>query len=191
MDEAWQWLVFPLVGAGIGALTNELAIRMLFRPYRPHYLFGWRLPFTPGVIPRQRHIIARNIASTFESQLLSGEEIHAILTGEHSRRLVEAKVDEMLAWLGPFAALAAGLKGKIVERWILGIEDMAKDLSRSGGELDIARRIEAKIEAMDVARLEELVLGFSRRQFQHITLSGGLLGFCIGLIQALIATLWG
>jgi uncharacterized membrane protein YheB (UPF0754 family) len=184
-------LVFPLVGAAIGALTNELAIRMLFRPYRPRHLLGIRLPFTPGVIPRQRHVIARNIASTFEAQLLSGEEIHSILTGERSRRLVEAKVDELLGFAGPLAGLVGGLKGRIVERWIAGIEEMGKELIRSGGELDIARRIEAKIEAMDIAKLEELVLGFSRRQFQHITLSGAILGFAIGLIQALIATLWG
>ena len=37
---------------------------------------------------------------------------------------------------------------------------------------------------MDIAHLEELILGFSRRQFRHITFFGGVLGALIGLVQA-------
>ena len=77
----WNLLIFPVVGAIIGAVTNQIAIKMLFRPYTPILVFGQRMWFTPGVIPAQREIIASNIAETFEEQLLGGDEIHAALTG--------------------------------------------------------------------------------------------------------------
>ena len=184
VDLSWQLLLLPLIGAAIGALTNQVAIRMLFRPYAPVRVFGRRLWFTPGVIPAQRHVIAANIATTFEEQLLGGDEIHAALTGERATRLVEGRVDELLASLGPIARMAQGFKPLIVEKVIGGIEEMALDLVTPGGELDIRQRVEERINQMDVARLEELVLGFSRKQFQHITVFGGVLGFLIGSIQA-------
>ena len=184
-----NFLLFPIVGALIGALTNQIAIKMLFRPYGPVYVWGWRLPFTPGVIPSQRKVIAHNIAETFEQQLLSGKEIHSFLTGATAHRTVEHKVDELLAGLGPLAAMAAGLKPTIVDKILEGVEQMANDAISHKGELNIGERIEDRINAMDVATLEELILGFSRRQFRHITFFGGVLGALIGLAQATVATL--
>jgi len=187
-EGSWPWVLFPLDGAIIGAVTNQIAIKMLFRPYQAVRIGGVRLPFTPGVIPSQRHVIAANIAETFERQLLSGEEIHAVLTGERARTTVARKVDEMIVGLGPMGAMAAPMKPVIVEKILAGIEEMGTDLIERGGELDIGQRIEDKINAMDIARLEELVLGFSRKQFRHITFFGGVLGALIGLVQAGLAT---
>jgi len=180
----WEFLLFPAIGALIGAVTNQVAIKMLFRPYRPWRVAGMRVPFTPGLIPSQRGTIARNIAETFEQQLLSGQEIHAALTGDRARSAVESKVSEMLAGLGPMGAMAQGLRPRIVEKIFEGVEEMARDFVEEGGELDVGRRVRARIDAMDIAHLEELVLGFSRTQFRHITFFGGVLGALIGIVQA-------
>jgi uncharacterized membrane protein YheB (UPF0754 family) len=182
-----NFIIFPIVGAAIGALTNEIAIKMLFRPYKEKRLLGIRVPFTPGVIPAQRHTIAKNIAETFEQNLLSGDEIHKIITGEKVHGIISTKVDEMFASFGPMAAMFSGLKPKVVDKIISGIEEVADSSIASGGDLHIGEKIENKINAMDVAVLEELVLGFSRKQFKHITFFGGVLGFVIGLVQATIA----
>jgi uncharacterized membrane protein YheB (UPF0754 family) len=180
------FIIFPLVGALIGAITNQIAIKMLFRPYAPIKLGSWKLPFTPGVIPAQRHEIAKNIASTFEANLLSGEEIHTIVTGPRARAALEKKVDEFFAELGVIAAMFASKKPEIIERIMAGIEEMADEIVSQGGELHIGEKIEARINAMEIRELEELVLGFSRKQFRHITIFGGILGFVIGVVQALI-----
>ena len=182
----WNFVLFPLVGAVIGALTNQIAIKMLFRPHRELRAGGMRLPFTPGVIPAQRRVIANNIASTFEAQLLSGAEIHAVLTGDRARGTVEQKVQELLDQLGPWASMAVPMKPMIVQKVLEGIEELAFDLVGEGGELDVGRLLEDKINAMDIALLEELILGFSRKQFRHITFFGGVLGALIGLAQALL-----
>ncbi len=184
LEGHWELVVFPLVGAAIGAVTNDVAIRMLFRPYRAWHLGSWRVPFTPGLIPAQRAVIARNIAETFEENLLSTREVHEFLSGEMVREKVAAKVAEMLDGLGPLAPLVRGFEGMITDHLLKGLEEMAEEAVSEGSGFDVARRIEDRINAMDVAELERLILGFSRRQFRHITFFGGVLGFWIGLLQA-------
>lgn len=48
-----QLIIGPLVGAIIGLITNGIAIKMIFRPLYAKYLWGWKLPFTPGLIPKE------------------------------------------------------------------------------------------------------------------------------------------
>ena len=179
------FIVFPTIGAVIGAVTNELAIKMLFRPYNAIYIGKIKLPLTPGVIPSQRERIAENIAETFEKHLLSGDEIHEAVVSDKSRKIIEVKVDEFFSSLGPMAMMLGSFKTKIVDKIIDGIDEVAREGINSG-ELNIKQRIEDKINEMPVQQLEDLILGFSRKQFRHITLFGALLGGMIGLIQALI-----
>jgi uncharacterized membrane protein YheB (UPF0754 family) len=80
--------------------------------------------------------------------------------------------------------MAAGFRSVIVGKLLAGIEDLASEAIRPDGELDIGAKIEARINAMEIATLEELILGFSREQFRHITFFGGVLGAAIGLVQA-------
>ena len=48
-----DWLI-PIAGILIGWITNVLAVEMLFSPRSPIYLFGKKLPFTPGLIPQNK-----------------------------------------------------------------------------------------------------------------------------------------
>ena len=182
------FILFPIVGAVIGAFTNELAIRMLFRPYNPWYIGKFKLPLTPGVIPAQREQIAQNIAETFEKHLLSSDEIQKALTSEKSQEIINEKIDETLKSLGPLAMMATPFKGKIVDKLIKGMGTVAEKAIENG-DLDIRQKIEDKINEMPLETLEELVLGFSRKQFKHITIFGGILGATIGLVQAFLATM--
>ncbi|MCE7793705.1 DUF445 family protein [Salipaludibacillus sp. CUR1] len=68
-----------LIGAIIGGGTNVIAIRMLFRPYKPVYLGSFRLPFTPGLIPKRRQEIADSLGKTVEEHLVTPEGIQARL----------------------------------------------------------------------------------------------------------------
>ncbi|WP_078381577.1 DUF445 domain-containing protein [Sutcliffiella halmapala] len=64
-----------IVGALIGGLTNSLAIRMLFRPYKPLYVFGKRVPFTPGLLPKRREELAEQLGKIVMEHLLTGESM--------------------------------------------------------------------------------------------------------------------
>jgi uncharacterized membrane protein YheB (UPF0754 family) len=183
----WSFLIFPLVGAVIGALTNQLAIKMLFRPFEPIRFGGWQLPLTPGVVPRKRGQIAKSIATSFEQNLLSGNDIHEAVTGDEARAAVERKIDETLSALGPFAAMATPFKPKIVDKILEGVEDVASEAIKPGGSLHIGERIEAKINEMSLPELEKMILEVAHRELAYITLFGGILGALIGLAQAGLA----
>lgn len=65
------FLVPPIVGAIIGYCTNFLAIRMLFRPYRPVYFWGVKMPFTPGLIPRGQARLAKKLAQAVGGSIIT------------------------------------------------------------------------------------------------------------------------
>ncbi len=49
-----QMIAAPVIGGIIGLITNGLAIKMLFRPHKEIYIGKFRLPFTPGLIPKEK-----------------------------------------------------------------------------------------------------------------------------------------
>jgi uncharacterized membrane protein YheB (UPF0754 family) len=80
------------VGAVIGFITNVVAIRMLFRPLREIRVFGIRLPFTPGILPRQRHRLAQSIGGMVERELLTPEILRQRLGREDVREKIRASI---------------------------------------------------------------------------------------------------
>ena len=64
-------VVFMIIlGAIIGGVTNMIAIKMLFHPFKPYYIFRFRIPFTPGLIPKRREEIARKLDKLLRNILL-------------------------------------------------------------------------------------------------------------------------
>ncbi|WP_173917026.1 DUF445 domain-containing protein [Halobacillus sp. Marseille-Q1614] len=74
-------LLMVVIGAAIGGITNSLAIRMLFRPYRAIYIGKYRLPFTPGLIPKRQNDLARQMGRTVVEHLLTAEGIKKKIEG--------------------------------------------------------------------------------------------------------------
>jgi uncharacterized membrane protein YheB (UPF0754 family) len=106
------YLIPPVVGALIGYLTNAIAIRMLFRPLKEIRLFagrGIRLPFTPGILPRQRHKLADSIGAMVERELLTPAIIRERLNsdsvrGEIARTISRFTEKTLQTTLGAFKA---------------------------------------------------------------------------------------
>ena len=70
-----KYIIPMIVGSIIGYITNWLAIKMLFRPHEEKRILGIRLPFTPGMIPKERGRIAKSVGDTVEDYLLTPEKI--------------------------------------------------------------------------------------------------------------------
>lgn len=70
----------PLVGAIIGYITNDIAIKMLFHPRRPIYIGKWKLPFTPGLIPKEKRRVAQSIGNVVSNQLLNSDTLVSVMT---------------------------------------------------------------------------------------------------------------
>lgn len=88
----WTLLFMTFIGALIGGFTNHLAIRMLFRPHTAKYIGSWRLPFTPGLIPKRRDELAMQLGKTVTKYLLTPETFKKkLLTSE-----MEAKAEDFI-----------------------------------------------------------------------------------------------
>ena len=182
------WVLPPLVGAVIGGVTNDVAIRMLFRPYAAWRVGGLRVPLTPGLIPRERAQIAYAIAETFTEHVLDSDQVADLLLTDRVRATLKDKVagmvDQLGGLLGANPAMLAMAKGMAGDVLLREIDALARGDGPSGDH--IRERIRERIDALDVAKLEALVLGFSRKQFRAITWFGVLLGGLIGVVQVLL-----
>ena len=88
-------IIIPiLVGALIGYCTNYIAIKMLFRPQKPIYVFGKKLPFTPGVIPKNKSRIAAAVGNAVGQNLFTNQDIvNAIIESGLKNNLSEKIMD--------------------------------------------------------------------------------------------------
>lgn len=268
-------MIQPVIGAVIGCFTNYVAIKMLFRPYRERKIFGWKLPFTPGMIPARRKDIARAIGRVVGDNLLEKDDIARALTKDSTtqairkgimdyrvnitaargdrasagmraadmllkldiRHAIEREaadyirekvagnflgkfigdrvIDEISGQIGEWAEAylekdGKQLVGKTIDDEIAELADMrVEDILLKYGadteeaarlienkyreiifgncakvldEVKIAEMIEEKINAMDIAELEKLLLGLMKKELNAIVYLGALIGFVIGLL---------
>ena len=91
-----SFLIGPIVGGVIGGLTNKLAIHMLFRPYKAYYIGRWRIPLTPGIIPKEKERIAQSIGQTVSQELLNPEVLSASLLSAEMESKVGDAVDKFV-----------------------------------------------------------------------------------------------
>jgi len=189
----------PFIGALIGWLTNSLAIRFLFWPYQPV-----KIPFTPwslqGAIPKRQQELAATIGKVFEKELLSSRDlIEEMTTAEMRAEIMEMlsvsvknRIEERLPRFLPLREVIAGAVNEAVWRESLEVqEELEEGLKTVLGKLNLAQLLENKIQALDVAGLEKLVLSVARREFKYIEALGAVLGFFIGLFQLGLAWLVG
>lgn len=92
--------IMAIVGAFIGGLTNSIAIRMLFRPFTTLYIGKYRVPFTPGLIPKRRKQLAVQLGETVTKHLLTAEGVQAKINDSGFRKemteLVQVEVKRFL-----------------------------------------------------------------------------------------------
>ncbi len=86
------WILPPLIGAIIGYFTNWLAIKMLFRPYKAIRVLGLKLPFTPGILPRERERLALSLGDTVAQELLTPQVIKTRIQSPEIRATAEGAI---------------------------------------------------------------------------------------------------
>ncbi len=91
------YIARPLIGAVIGYITNDIAIRMLFRPRRAKYIFGFRLPFTPGLIPKEKARIAASIGEAISKNLMKREVLEKTLLSDDITGKLATAFDDFVA----------------------------------------------------------------------------------------------
>lgn len=93
----YHYFIGPAVGALIGYITNYIAIRMLFRPHQAKYFMGIHIPFTPGIIPKEKSRIAGSIGKAVSENLMNREVLEKSLLSPEMLEKMNNAIDEFVA----------------------------------------------------------------------------------------------
>ena len=182
--ELLKLLLPPIIGAIIGLFTNYMAIKMLFRPFNPIKLFGMRLPFTPGVIPKEHEKLAIKIGETVGTHLVTTESIHDLFKADTVKKKIKDALESMY---GNFGMLSAFITPEVKEMIAVQVLEMLDtELPNILEELDIQAIVTQKVKDFSLEKLEEIILSVTKTQLAYITYFGGILGFIIGAVQVII-----
>ena len=137
----------PLVGGLIGLITNGLAIRMMFRPLKPIYIGKFKLPFTPGLIPKERARLAKSIGDVDKQELLNKDTMkETLLSGsmkEHFSSKFDGIVDKYSKSDETVGSMVENLieKERVQEKLDNAKDALALTITRRAIEQDIGKTI--------------------------------------------------
>lgn len=94
MNAILHYISGPALGAVIGYITNDIAIRMLFRPRKAKYICGVHVPFTPGIIPKEKSRIASAIGNAISEHLMNREVLEHTLLSDEMLAKMRLAIDE-------------------------------------------------------------------------------------------------
>ncbi len=200
----WRYLTLPVIGAVIGWITNLIAIKMLFRPYRPVKVLGVTIQ---GLLPRRRKEFALSIAKTVERDLLTVEDITRFLEGVRWEEEVERAVEESLESRLKSKRISAFLKTPLLglighevirqlKRVLSGViiekvqEHKGPLVEKFQDALELKELVSQKVEGFDMEKLESLLMNLIAKELAYIELVGAVLGFLIGLAQMALLLFW-
>ena len=91
-----SYIFAPALGGIIGYITNDIAIRMLFRPHKAKYIMGVHIPFTPGIIPKEKGRIADAIGGVISENLMNKDVLERYLLSDDMVSKVRLSVEEFI-----------------------------------------------------------------------------------------------
>ena len=155
----WIFFVPPIAGSIIGYFTNDIAIKMLFRPYRAIYIGKRKLPFTPGLIPSNQERLAQKVSDTIMGSLLTPGELQGAILWLLKLALDQVKSDR--------EQKTAKILGNILR------DLFSQSLPRL---LKVLARKEDFLEAQINQIFDQILLNFQLKDIQAKKFSDWLLG---------------
>lgn len=194
----WQIIAIPLISAGIGYMTNVVAIRLLFWPKKPIRIIFFELY---GLLPKRQAEIAAKLGQLVEEQLLSIDDLFERIDTPETYSRLSSELSHMVRGK-LYALLPRMIPGKVSTLIVDNLDRILqqeapaifKQLLATGRdylneEVQIKQIVENRVMALDLDELEMMIRGVSGTEIRFIELLGGILGFIIGLVQLLIISL--
>lgn len=143
-------IIFMVVtGSLIAGFTNMLAIRMLFRPYEAKYIFGIKLPFSPGVIPSRRSEASTKLGKIITGHLLTPDVFINKVKSPETDRFIMNFIDRQIATIEE-EKLSIGY---FLERLHPGLSEKVI----SGFNEELEKKISEESDRLYISRIEDLV----------------------------------
>ena len=91
-----KYIAGPVIGAVIGYFTNFIAVKMLFHPKKEIKVFGHKLPFTPGEIPKGKSRLAKSVGDAVGNNLITQADIESrLLSDELADKIADMILDKL------------------------------------------------------------------------------------------------
>ena len=192
----------PFIAALVGWFTNYIAVKMLFHPKEPVNILG--VYTLQGIFPKNQKKVAENIGRMVAEELLSSADLKEKLNNPENilsiKDLVEAKIDFYLNVTFPknypitAAIVGDKRKAKLKEAVMTEVHDSVPGMIDSymaniEEKFNVEHIIQEKVNHLSPERLEELIMKLLKNEFKFIEYIGAVIGFLIGWIQVLLATL--
>lgn len=142
-------LFMIIIGAAIGGITNHLAIKMLFHPYHPIFIFGKRVPFTPGLIPKRRDELANQMGKMVVQHLLTPEGINRKFQQDEFKK-------QLVTW------------GQAEMSKVLNTEKSASQLLSLVGVNNVPQLIEGKIQTFLNSKYEAFLVENREKSLEQL-----------------------
>ncbi len=153
----YELITAPLIGAAIGTVTNGIAIRMLFRPWKAVYIGKLKVPFTPGLIPKEKPRIARSIADVIGNNLLDDATIRKSLLSDDIKTKITTALNQKIDSLSESTQTLSELLDS--KGFMTVVDDKEKSLKDTAGS-----SIANKMIDMNVA---SSLLDFAEEELAH------------------------
>ena len=191
-------LVF--IGAMIGWITNFIAIKMLFRPYKEVNFIFFKIQ---GLLPKRRNEIGNSIAEVVNNELVSVKDIISKISPEDIEeniglivdRILESRLKEEIVKNFPMAAffLSDSMLEKIKHIIKQSILDHKEEMINVFAEylenkVDVKSIIVEKVNGFSLEKIEEIIITLAKKELKHIEYIGAVLGGIIGLVQFAVVT---
>lgn len=160
----YSYLIPPFVGAVIGYFTNELAIKMLFRPFRPKYILGVKVPFTPGIIPKEKERLAQSIGQMVSLHLMDKDTLEKNLLSDEMFAKVAEGIDRYIEQIKSDDALLRDSLSRYMADVDASSQKLSAEFSLMVGQRIVAsnlgKEISVKVVQYIVERTSNSPLGF-------------------------------
>lgn len=178
-----RFITYPLIGSLLGYTTNWVAITLLFRPKKK--IFGIQ-----GLLEKRKRMIAKKASEVIREYLFNTQEIKKLADKEKVRNSIDKLVEKTLVKVPPFGRkmLSKALREITYMYFFEKKEGYIKDeiLELALSDAEVENIIYEKIVNYEIGEIEYIIKRASGPEINFILLSGAVLGFIIGIIEAFL-----
>jgi uncharacterized membrane protein YheB (UPF0754 family) len=195
-----RWWVLPIAGVFVGYFTNWLALKMIFRPMKPHKVG----PFTiQGLFIRRQNEASETYASIVAEEVINLRNVaDNLLNGPNSDRThkmiaeeLREAVDESMGLAGPLVRFTTGgreynaIRERIADRGVeYAIEPMADPEFNAERSAAIQQLMAGRMKELPPEEFARMLRAAFKEDEWLLIGVGAALGFVAGWIQLLVVT---
>lgn len=150
-----KYIAGPVIGAAIGYFTNFIAVKMLFHPKKEVRVFGCRLPFTPGAIPKGKSRLAKSVGNAVGNNLITRADIeNKLMSDELADKISDMLLDKLSVSVNDlFGNMQDMTEGDIESKKEAVSRSIAKYIAEAVSQIDISGVIVEKAPGIIKAKL--------------------------------------